>query len=90
MNEPTKMAVRFPVPVCDGQKVTNPYTSELQTAQQWLAWRKEREVRDWLAENGKEPPLMVYNNTDPDSTNGELLVVLDDRNTALMLKLALG
>lgn len=90
MSEPTKMAVHFPVPVCDGHKAQNPHTGDQQTAQEYVAWKKERDVRDWLAENGKEPPVMVYNNTERDSTKGELMVVLDDRDTALMLKLALG
>ena len=49
----------------------------------------EMRAREWLTANGKEP-LMIYNNYDRASDRGHLVVVLSDRNTALMLKLAMN
>lgn len=80
----------FPVPICDGWKARNQETDTLQTAQQLLAWRKERDARKWLTNHGHEPPLIVYDNCKLDSTQGEIVVVLHNRDTALLLKLALA
>lgn len=82
--------LRFPVPITDGHKAQNPCTGEIQTAQQWLAFKKEKAARKWLADNGHERPLIVYDNCDPTSTAGEIAVVLNDRDTALLLKLAMN
>lgn len=90
MSDPLyKVAFHFPVPICDGSLALNSRTQTLQTAQQFIAWRKERDVRKWLRDNGHSPPLIVYNNCRSDSTRGEIVVVLSNRDTAMMLKLTL-
>lgn len=89
-HDPIKVVFHFPVPICDGEKAINPYTGEKQTAQQWVAWKKARDVKQWLADNGHAPPTKIYNNCDPPTKTGEIVVVLSDKNVALMLKLALA
>ena len=81
--------IHFAVPICDGHLAENPITGEHQTAQQWMAFKKERAAREWLTDNGYPAPLIVHNNCDPLSERGEIVVVMEDKNSALMLKLAM-
>lgn len=49
------------------------------------------DVLEWLAVNERNDHYVnIYDNTDDDVGRGQLVVVLSDRDTALMLKLALG
>ncbi|MEC3910079.1 hypothetical protein U5A82_06195 [Sphingobium sp. CR2-8] len=55
------------------------------------ALQKLAEIYDWLEQSDRKTHYVnVYDNTDDDTGHGELIVVLNDRNTALMMKLALS
>jgi len=75
--------------ICDGHLSENPITCEQQTAQQWMAFKKERTVREWLDTNSHPDPLTVYNDCDPLSEHREILLVMNDKTAVVMLKLAL-
>lgn len=81
--------LHFVVPICDGHLAENPITGEQQTAQEWMAFKKERAAREWLTDKGYPAPLIVYNNCDPLSERGEIVVVMEDKAAALMIKLAM-
>ena len=48
-------------------------------------------IFQWLDENGRRAHFInYYDNTDDEAGLGEIVVVLNDRDTAIMLKLALA
>lgn len=65
------------------------WTSAQERAQHWT--RVAGQVGSWLIENGRRSHyVMRYVNVDDLAGTSEMVVVLNDRNTALMLKLALA
>lgn len=55
-----------------------------------LAYPHFRKADDWLNENGRQHYVNHYDNTDHLNGVGEFVFVFDDRDAALMFKLAMA
>lgn len=86
MSKRTYQAVmRFPINL--GSRLATTLTPGSYNAPQFYA--KRVAIEEWLERNGYNAPLMIYNNSVASSTTGEFVVVLDNRDAAMMLKLSL-
>lgn len=91
-HEPFKVVLRYQamsVPVC---KITGfPFEHPHLEANRYNAASLIKRAKDWLSAQARACYyLMAYDNTDHAEGVGEIIIVLNDRDTALLLKLSLG